>query len=124
MDNTKKYVSIIFIFCSIFVWYVFNTFFRSIFTYFQIYEIYAWLPIASKSFAFILGGISLLIFHRYKIVYDYLFEVINEIKKVTWPNKKETWSATFVVIVAVLIAGLVLGVFDWISASLLELILT
>jgi len=124
MDNTKKIVSIIFIISSIFVWYVFETLFKNVFLYLQIYEIYSWLPIVLKVLAAAIGIFSLVIFHKINLIYNYIFEVVNEIKKVTWPNKKETWSATLVVIIAVLIAGLVFGVFDFISAKLLGLILT
>lgn len=40
--------------------------------------------------------------------------------KSTWPTSKETFSATGVVIVTVLIAGFVLGLFDWVFVYLLR----
>ena len=39
-------------------------------------------------------------------------DVTSELKKVTWPTRKETQVATIVVIVTVLIASLILGLFD------------
>jgi preprotein translocase subunit SecE len=39
-------------------------------------------------------------------------DVSNELKKVTWPTRKETQAATLVVIVTVIIAAIILGVFD------------
>jgi len=124
MDSTKKIVSIIFIISSIFVWYVFDTLFKNVFLYLQLYENYTWLPIVLKLSSALFGVLALIIFHKVNKIYSYIFEVVNEIKKVSWPNKKETWSATLVVIIAVIIAGLVFGVFDFISAKLLGLILT
>ncbi|OGQ18270.1 MAG: preprotein translocase subunit SecE [Deltaproteobacteria bacterium RIFCSPHIGHO2_02_FULL_40_11] len=39
-------------------------------------------------------------------------EVVTELKKVTWPGSKDVRAATIVVIIGVLIAGAMLGVFD------------
>jgi len=39
-------------------------------------------------------------------------EITLELKKVTWPTRKETTAATTVVIVTVIIASILLGVFD------------
>jgi preprotein translocase subunit SecE len=39
-------------------------------------------------------------------------EITLELKKVTWPTRKETSAATTVVIVTVIIAAILLGVFD------------
>jgi preprotein translocase subunit SecE len=44
----------------------------------------------------------------------FLREVRIELSKVTWPSRKELLSATAVVIVAVIIAGVYIGVFDFI----------
>lgn len=65
------------------------------------------------------GGLAAYITYRIDKIRNYLLEVIAEIKKVVWPNKKETWGATVVVIIAVIISGIVLGIFDLLSAKLL-----
>lgn len=124
MENTKKILSLVFIVASLLIWFIFQTFLSNIFGYLQWLERYEWLHLAINISSILIGLLALLGFYKIKIVYDYVFEVVSEVKKVSWPNKKETWSATFVVVVAVIIAGLVLGVFDWISASLLGLILS
>jgi len=43
---------------------------------------------------------------------QFLREVRTELKKVTWPAKKDTLSATVVVLVAVFIVALFLGIVD------------
>jgi preprotein translocase subunit SecE len=43
---------------------------------------------------------------------QFLREVKTELKKVTWPAKKDTLSATVVVLVAVFIVALFLGIVD------------
>jgi preprotein translocase subunit SecE len=39
-------------------------------------------------------------------------EIVLELKKVTWPTRKETSAATMVVIVTVIISAILLGIFD------------
>ena len=39
-------------------------------------------------------------------------ETKTELKKVTWPTRKETFAATIVVIVTVLVSSVILGIFD------------
>jgi preprotein translocase subunit SecE len=46
----------------------------------------------------------------------FLVEVRNELKRVTWPSRKEVYAATVVVI----LFSLVLGVFLWIVDLILE----
>lgn len=43
---------------------------------------------------------------------DYFKDVIVELKRVTWPSKKETMAATWVVIITVIILSLFLGIVD------------
>ncbi len=71
----------------------------------------------------VVGAFAAYLTYRISKIKNYLLEVIAEIKKVVWPNKKETWGATLVVIVAVIVSGIVLGIFDWLSALLMGLFL-
>ncbi len=43
---------------------------------------------------------------------QFMHEAVAELSRVTWPTNKETTSATFVVLIMVLITGLVLGLLD------------
>jgi len=45
-------------------------------------------------------------------VFTLASEVAGELKKVTWPTKKETQAATIVVIITVILAAIILGLFD------------
>jgi len=42
----------------------------------------------------------------------FLKEAKEELKKVSWPSKKETWQKTLIVISFSLIVALILGLFD------------
>jgi preprotein translocase subunit SecE len=47
-------------------------------------------------------------------------EVILEIKKVIWPSRKDTVAMSIVVVVMVIISGLIVSSFDFISGYLIN----
>jgi preprotein translocase subunit SecE len=60
---------------------------------------------------------------KYEGAKQFLREVKTELKKVTWPSRKNTLSGTAVVLVAVFIIALFLGVVDsGLSALIKELL--
>lgn len=77
-----------------------------------------------KSIEYVIRGTSIVVgfglygyLFRSAVVNAFMSDVAIEfLNKVTWPTSKDTFAATGVVIVAVLIASLVLGFFDWIWA--------
>ena len=69
------------------------------------------------------GGIFYLLLSNTK-VNTFTNEVAVELlTKVTWPTSKETMPATGVVIVTVLLAGVVLAIFDWLWSLALRAII-
>ncbi|MFA4926025.1 MAG: preprotein translocase subunit SecE [Candidatus Aminicenantales bacterium] len=55
----------------------------------------------------------------YKRFWNYLKEVRSELKKVTWPTRKEVYGTTVVVIVAVLFFGFYLFFVDVLASWLI-----
>jgi preprotein translocase subunit SecE len=49
---------------------------------------------------------------KFEIAKQFLREVRTELKKVTWPSRKDTLSGTLVVLVAVFIIAIFLGIVD------------
>jgi preprotein translocase subunit SecE len=64
---------------------------------------------AAAALAALAAGIVL---YKNERVYGLANEVATELKKVTWPTRKETQTATIVVVVTVIVAAILLGVFD------------
>jgi preprotein translocase subunit SecE len=64
-------------------------------------------------------GVSL---YRNDRVYTLAHEIASELKKVTWPTKKETQLGTLVVIVMVIVSAIILGAFDMVWAALTDAI--
>jgi preprotein translocase subunit SecE len=54
--------------------------------------------------------------------HDFSTDVVAELRKVTWPSRKETRTATIVVIVTTIITALILGFFDMVWAKLTGII--
>ncbi|MCW8858785.1 MAG: preprotein translocase subunit SecE [Deltaproteobacteria bacterium] len=54
---------------------------------------------------------------------EFLSNVKAELKKVTWPSKKDTYASTTVVIVLVLLCAVFLGGVDIILSRLIRLVL-
>ncbi len=59
---------------------------------------------------------------RNKRMFERATEITNELAKVTWPTRKETSSATIVVIITTIIISLILGLFDIIWSWATDLI--
>jgi len=53
-------------------------------------------------------------------VKQFIAEVVSELKKVTWPNRKETLGTTGVVLVLVFIISAYLGLVDWILSHIVR----
>jgi len=69
------------------------------------------------------GGLLFLILYRNQKTNEFMNDVVGELTRVTWPTQKETTSATFIVIVMVLISGVVLGLLDYVWTRLLQMVL-
>lgn len=59
----------------------------------------------------------------FKKLSEFLSNVRSELKKVTWPSKKDTYASTMVVIVLVLLCAVFLGGVDIILSRLIRLVL-
>ncbi len=53
----------------------------------------------------------------------FLSEVRSEVKKVTWPSRKDTMGGTMVVLMVVLLASIYLGILDAIFSKIIQLLL-
>ena len=65
-----------------------------------------------NAFAVLVAGAAAVVAYRNERVYAAVVDVTRELEKVTWPTRKETYAATIVVIVTVVISALILSGFD------------
>jgi preprotein translocase subunit SecE len=55
---------------------------------------------------------------------DFFEEVVEELKKVTWPDASQLRSATVVIIIFVLIVSLIISVMDWGMRTVVDAIMS
>ena len=60
---------------------------------------------------------------KFEVSIQFLREVKTELKKVTWPSRKDTLSGTLVVLVAVIIIAVFLGIVDFGLSGLVKQLL-
>ena len=60
--------------------------------------------------------------YRNDRIYTLAYEITSELKKVTWPTKKETQLGTIVVIVMVIVSAIILGAFDMLWGAITKAI--
>ena len=63
------------------------------------------------------GMLTFAVFQFHKPYQTLADEVVTEVRKVVWPNKKELYSMTTLVCIILLVSGMVLGVFDLIAGT-------
>lgn len=56
-------------------------------------------------------------------VNTFSLEVLQELKKVTWPPRDTAYKSTIVVVVLVMIVSVILGVYDWVMNYIVGLLL-
>jgi preprotein translocase SecE subunit len=70
---------------------------------------------ASAVAGILISAIAGFIYFTRPHVSVFSLEVLQELKKVTWPPRKTAYMSTIVVVVVVMIVSIILGVFDWIT---------
>jgi preprotein translocase subunit SecE len=73
--------------------------------------------------ALVVAVLVALSLYRNERVFTAALEVTRELEKVTWPTRKETSSATVVVVATVAIAAVILASFDFVWGRLANLVL-
>ena len=71
----------------------------------------------------VMGALMFLFLYRSDRINQYMNEVVVELSRVTWPTAKDTYKATIVVIIMVLISGMFLGGMDALWTRLIQWIL-
>jgi len=66
----------------------------------------------------VIAGVGAFLLWRDERVFGFAEEVVNELKKVTWPTYEETRSSTMVVLAIVAVFAVGLGIFDFIWSGL------
>ena len=122
MPNFKKWVNLSFLFCGVFTWIFFREIFEVVFNSIGFIQP-QWLLAPSDLAGIAAGAVVFVALVKWPRANIYFDNVLAELSKVTWPDRKETVVSTGVVAVLVAIATLCILFFDtvwaWIARSIL-----
>ena len=117
--GTERWVQFSFIAIAVATFYVVNKVSYSIAEY--------WIEPNStivSAVAAVVGILTGFLLYRNPTINDFANETASELSKVTWPDRKETYSSTIVVIVTSIIAAVYLGLIDFLWSKLTDIIYT
>lgn len=112
MEENQKYVNLCYLFVAALLSYIIFLLATKFIVAFDFDGRIRSLDMIIKASSVLLGVVTFLILNRSERVNTFMNEVIVELGKVTWPTQDETVKGTFAVLIAVVIAGTMLWVFD------------
>lgn len=122
-QDNKKYITLSFIIFSFILAYVVSVLFQTVASnvgvvgkYWSITAVQHGVPIA-------FGLISFLMLQLNPKTVKWADEVLIELRKVTWPTRKETTAMTLVTCIMLLVAGVGLGLFDMVSKEVVNILI-
>ena len=122
LEDNKKLVTVSFALLGALCAFLFSVFFSFLAAHLAAVERFKSQELVSN---ILVVGVGLVVFSvlnfNSKSV-DFTDSVISELKKVVWPSKKETGLMTFIVIIALVLSGIVIGVYDSVWAYLVRLV--
>lgn len=129
MDNTtgveqpKRYVAIFYVLAAIAAGKFLEKVFALIFSYARFNDAVVLEGWNTSTFVgFAVAAVIAVVVWRIPKTQTVSLEIALELKRVTWPNLRETRAATIAVVVASFIASIILGVFDFIWGRLSALV--
>lgn len=122
MNRNSKIINLCFLVCAFIAWLLVSKLIDTVFGILKINYGMEWV-VSLPDVAGILAGIILfIIMNRTQKIKVFADDVIVEMSKVTWPERKETVLSTGIIIIMVAIASLILLGFDFVWGTIVKII--
>ena len=121
-DEGKKWIQTTVAITCILEVYVFINFFEKLSEWFALETMVPYYFGLTQVVSVLLGLATYIIVFKNPKSSEFLTNVYQEVLKVVWPDKQQTWRHTFVIMIAVTIMGFVFGFFDFGANFLLGLV--
>jgi preprotein translocase subunit SecE len=111
-NNNQKWVNLTFLAASALIGYVV---FAALFKLAGVYDFESQVKnvdLVIRMSSLVLGALLFFGLYKSEAANQFMHEVVAELTRVTWPTQKETVSATFIVVIMVLVTGVLLGLVD------------
>ena len=122
MQRNKKTVSIIYLACGFIAWLLFREIMATVWVVARLPLPPDWILSPPDLIAAAVGLATFVVLLQNEKVNAFVNEVITELSKVTWPNRKETVLSTGVVSVLVGICSIILFGFDMLWGALVKIL--
>ena len=121
-DEGKKWIQTTVAITCILEVYVFINFFEKLSEWFALETMVPYYFGLTQVVSVLVGLATYIIVFKNPKSSEFLTNVYQEVLKVVWPDKQQTWRHTFVIMIAVTIMGFVFGCFDFGANFLLGLV--
>jgi preprotein translocase subunit SecE len=121
-DEGKKWIQTTVAITCILQVYVLISFFEKLAEWFALETMIPYYFGISQLVSVLIGLVTYIMIFKNTTSSDFLTNVYQEVIKVVWPDKQQTWRHTFVIMIAVTIMGFVFGFFDFGANFLLGLV--
>ena len=121
-NEGKKWIQASLALVCIFLGYVVISFFEKMSEWFLLESKIPYFFAMSQALGVIVGLTTFLVIIKTPKTAEFLRDVYDELLKVVWPDRDQTWKYTFVIMIAVTIMGFVFGLFDFGANFLLGLV--
>lgn len=121
-DEGKKWIqAAVAVVCALLV-YVLISFFEKLADWFTLETMVPYYFGVTQFLSVIIGVAVFITLFKNPKSSDYLSNVYQEVLKVVWPDRQQTWKHTVVIMIAVTIMGFIFGFFDFAANFLLGLV--
>ncbi len=121
-DEGKKWIQTTVALSCILLVYVLISFFEKLAEWFALETMVPYYFGITQFLSVVTGLVTYILIFKNPKSSEFLTNVYQEIMKVVWPDKQQTWRHTFVIMIAVTLMGFVFGFFDFGANFLLGLV--
>ncbi|MFP5459192.1 MAG: preprotein translocase subunit SecE [Bacteriovoracia bacterium] len=122
MNEGKKWIQATLAITCIFLGYVIISFMEKMAEWFLLESSIPYFFVISQALGVVVGLVTYIAILRNPISSAFLADVYQEMLKVVWPDRSQTWKYTVMIMIGVTIMGFVFGFFDFGANFLLGLI--
>lgn len=114
-EDNKKIITVSFVIVALLTGFVVDIFFEALSATWGFLARFYAQDIVSHGIPVAIGLITFLILQFNKRIMGWAEEVVVEIKKVVWPSRQQTVASTIAVCFVLVLSGILLGIFDYLS---------
>ncbi len=122
MEDNKKIITVSLVLTGVLLAFVVSLLMETLAASFSLVARAQSSPELANGIPVVIGILTFAILQFNAKTVDFLDGVVSEVKKVVWPTKKDTWLMTVVVVITLILAGVIVGLYDMFWARIIGMI--